>query len=120
MWDNIKLHILRREHAWERPRQACLYVVRYDTVWDCANIGRASDVAKRLRSLEESHNFRLVLVASFPGYGHIGKLVHKQLSAYRSAEGASNEWFNAPAQYAVKINNELIEQIRPEPLSSSE
>ena len=90
-WDNIKLHIPRREHVWERPRQACRYVVQYDTVWDCVKIGRASDVLKRLRSLEESHNFRLVVVASFPGYGHIGRLVHKQLSAYRSAEGAINE-----------------------------
>ena len=33
-WNNIKLHIPRREHVWERPRQACLYVLQYDTVWD--------------------------------------------------------------------------------------
>ena len=94
--------------------------MQYDTVWDCVKTGRASDVLKRLRCLEESHNFRLVLVASFPGYGHIERLVHKQLSAYRSAEGAINEWFNVPAQYAVKIINTLILQNRPESLSSSE
>ena len=119
-WDNIKLHMPHREHVWERPRQACLYVVQYDTVWDCVKIGRASDVAKRLCSLKETHNFRLVFVASFPGYCHTGRLVHKQLPAYRSAEGTGSEWFNAPAQYAITVISELIEQNRPVSLSSSE
>ena len=94
--------------------------MQYNTVWDGVKIGRTSDVAYRLRTLEESHNFRLVLVASFPGYGHLERIVHKRWSAYRSVEGAGSEWFNAPAQYAIKINNELIAQNRPESLSASE
>ena len=94
--------------------------MQYNTVWDCVKIGRTSDVAYRLRTLEESHNFRLVLVASFPGYGHLERIVHKHLLKYRSKEGPGREWFNIPAQYAIKVINELIEQNRPVSLSSSE
>ena len=99
---------------------ANLYVMQYNTVWDCVKIGRTSDVAYRLRTLEESHNFRLVLVASFPGYGHLERAVHKHLLKYRRKEGPGREWFNIPAQYAIKVINELIEQHRPVSLSSSE
>ena len=94
--------------------------MQYTTVWDSVKIGRTSDITNRLRQLEASHNFRLVVVASFPEHGHLERAVHRRLSAYRSAEGASNEWFNVPAQYAIKIINGLIEQNRPEFLSSSE
>ena len=89
-------------------------------MWDCVKIGCTSDITNRLRHLEASHNFRLVVVASFPDHGHLERAVHRQLSAYRSTEGASNECFNVPAQYAVKMTNELIEQTRPESLSSFE
>ena len=118
--DSIKFHIPRREHVWGRPCQACLYVLQYDTVWDYVKIGRASDVSKRLCSLEMSHNFRLIVVASFPDHGHLERAVHRRLSVYRSKEGPGREWFNVPAQYAIKVINELIEQNHPESLSLSE
>ena len=115
-WDVIKLHLPYRDCI----APSDLYVMQYTTVWDCVKIGRTSDITNRLRQLEASHNSRLVVVASFPDHGHLERAVHRRLSAYRSAEGASNEWFNVPAQYAIKIINGLIEQNRPESLSSSE
>ena len=114
--DAIKLHLPYRECI----APSDLYVMRYNTIWDCVKIGRTSDITKRLRELEMSHNSRLVVVASFPEHGHLERAVHKRLSAYRSTEGAGNEWFNAPVQYAVKLINELVEQNRPVSLSSSE
>ena len=119
-WGAIKHHLPYREYIRMRAPPADLYVVQYSTVWDCVKIGRASNVENRLRQMGASQNFRLVLVALFPGRGHIERAVHKRLSAYLSKEGTSNEWFNAPAQYAIKIINEPIEQNRPESLSSSE
>ena len=115
-WDVIKLHLPYRDCM----APSDLYVLQYNTVWDYVKIGRASDVSKRLCSLEMSHNSRLIVVASFPGRGHLERSVHRRLSAYRSTEGAGSEWFNVPAQYAIKIISELIEQNRPEFLSSSE
>ena len=109
-WDDIRPHLPSSD----------LYVAQYSTIWDCVKIGRTSDITNRLRQMEATHNSRFVVVASFPDHGHLERAVHRRLSAYRSAEGASNEWFNVPAQYAIKIINELIEQNRPESLSSSE
>ena len=119
-WGAIKHHLPYREYIRMRAPPADLYVVQYSTVWDCVKIGRSSNVENRLRQMGASQNLRLVLVALFPGHGHIERAVHRRLSAYRSAEGANSEWFNAPAPYAIKLINELIEQNRPEPLSSSE
>ena len=119
-WDEIRLHLPYREHMYMHAPPSELYVMQYSTIWDCIKIGRTSDITKRLRQLEASQNFRLVVVASFPDHGHLERAVHRRLSAYRSAEGASNEWFNVPAQYAIKIINALIGQNRPESLSSSE
>ena len=92
-WDVIQLHLPYRE----RIAPSDLYVMQYNTIWDCVKIGRTSDITKRLRELEMSHNSRLVVVASFPEHGHLERAVHKRLSAYRSTEGAGSEWFNVPA-----------------------
>ena len=113
-WDAIKLHLPYRECI----APSDLYVMQYNTIWDCVKIGRTSDITKRLRELEMSHNSRLVVVASFPEHGHLERVVHERTSAYRSTAGAGSEWFNVPVQYVIKVINELIEQTRPESLSS--
>ena len=74
----------------------------------------------RIRSLENGHNFRIVLLAVYPGKGRLERRVHQQLKAYQSDVGAGDEWFNLSADYALKVINEVIQQSQEESLSSSE
>ena len=79
--------------------QDCLYVLRYE--FDpCGamglKIGRAACVETRIRQLEGSHNFRLVVLATFPGLGYLELRVHSMLSESRAREGRGREWFCAP------------------------
>ena len=69
-WDGIQHHI-SQHRAVSDTGQADLYVLQYSTVWDCIKIGRSSNVLSRIQRLEEGHNFRIVLVAMYPGKGHL-------------------------------------------------
>ena len=76
-----------------------LYVLRYE--FDpCGTmgvkIGRAACVETRVRQLEACHNFRLIVLATFPGLGHLEAHVHAMLSESRAREGRGREWFHAP------------------------
>ena len=93
-----------------------IYVLQYSTVWGCAKIGRSSNVQSRIRCLEKGHNFRIVLVAVYPGKGHLERRVHQELKAYQSNSGAGSEWFDLSADYALKVINEVIQQSQEESL----
>jgi len=78
--------------------QDALYVLRYE--FDpCGTmglkIGRAACVDARVRQLEASHNFRLVILATFPRLGRLEARVHAMLSESRAHEGRGREWFYA-------------------------
>ena len=79
--------------------QDALYVLRYE--FDpCGamglKIGRAACVETRVRQLETGHNFRLLILATFPGLGHLEPRVHTMLSESRAREGRGREWFHVP------------------------
>ena len=79
--------------------QDTLYVLRYE--FDpCGTmglkIGRAACVDARVRQLEASHNFRLIVLATFPRLGRLEARVHAMLSESRAREGRGREWFHAP------------------------
>ena len=107
-WDGIKQHLPSPPND--------LYVLQYSTVWDCVKIGRSSNVQRRIRQLEEGHNFRIVLLAIYPGKGHLERRVHQRLKRYQSNVGAGNEWFDLSANYALKVINEVIQQSQEESL----
>ena len=114
-WDGIKHHI-SQHRAVSDTGQADLYVLQYITIWDCIKIGRPSDVQNRIRSLETGHNFRIVLLAVYPGKGHLERHVHQQLKGYQNNFGAGSEWFDLSAEYALKVINEVIQQSQEESL----
>ena len=118
-WDEIKFCI---PYMIARPitPQADLYVLQYSTVWDSIKIGRSSNVQNRIRELEKGHNFRIVLLAVYPGKGHLERRVHQQLKAYQSKFGVGSEWFDLSADYALKVINEVIRQSQEESPSFSE
>ena len=113
-WDGIKHHLPQRLIARSFAPQTDLYALQYSTIWDCVKIGRSSNVLSRIRCLEEGHNFRIVLLAVYPGKGHLERCVHQQLKGYQSSFGAGNEWFDLSADYALKVINEVIQQSQEE------
>ena len=115
-WDEIKLCIPQRLIARSIEPPNDLYVLQYSTVWDSIKIGRSSNVQSRIRCLEKGHNFRMVLLAVYPGKGHLERHVHQQLKGYQSNFGAGNEWFDLSADYALKVINEVIQQSQEESL----
>ena len=82
-----------------------LYLLQYpwDQSWDHSpiKVGRAQNVAARVRSLESGHNFRLRVLTIFPGQGKLERRVHALLSEHRAAGGRGHEWFTVTMQQAL-------------------
>ena len=83
-----------------------LYVMRYD--FDpCGTmglkIGRAADVQARARQLGTGHNFRMHVLATFPGMGFLESRVHAMLADSRSNGGSGREWFDVPLDTALSV-----------------
>ena len=82
-----------------------LYLLQdpWDQSWDHSpiKVGRARDVAARVRSLESGHNFRLQVLTIFPGQGRLERRVHALLSEHRAADGRGHEWFTVTMQQAL-------------------
>ena len=87
-----------------------LYVMRYkDIRKDVVKIGRSVDPDKRRATLEACHDFRVEILAVFPGRGHLEARVHEHLSTRRSQRGAGTEWFKVSAQQATETITNAIE-----------
>ena len=76
-----------------------LYVMCYD--FDPCHtmglkIGRTSDVDARALQLGRGHAFRMHVLATVPGLGHIEHRVHSLLSSSRATTGRGIEWFHSP------------------------
>ncbi len=57
-------------------------------------VGRSGDVQQRANSLAESMPFTMVVLAIFPGAGHVEKRVHSLLEHRRNPGGSGREWFH--------------------------
>ena len=97
-----------------RKKQACkspgaeaseqLYILSYPWAGSPIKVGRTHDVSARVGQLEGGHNFRLKLLAVFPGLGAQEHTVHALLKSYRATDGRGKEWFQvtlAQALFAV-------------------
>ena len=76
-----------------------LYVMCYD--FDPCHtmglkIGRTSHVDARALQLGKGHAFRMHVLATFPGLGHIEHHVQLLLSSSRATTGRGIEWFHTP------------------------
>ena len=93
-----------------------LYLLQYpwDQSWDHSpiKVGRARDVAARVRSLDSGHNFRLRVLTIFPGQGKLERRVHALLSEHRAADGRGQEWFNVTLQQALSATASALAFVR--------
>ena len=73
-----------------------LYVMRNFRIAGEYKIGRSKCIQQRRGDLQESQNFQMVLVATFPRMGWAEALVHHRLAYSRVRVGPGREWFAAP------------------------
>jgi hypothetical protein len=72
-----------------------LYVMRNSRIGLEYKIGRSKCVQHRRGDLQESQNFKMVLVATFPKGGWAEGLVHHRLAHARVHGCPGREWFSA-------------------------
>ena len=91
-----------------------LYVMKYSNDQTVVKIGKSSNVERRRRELEASQNFRVEILAIFPGKGDLEPKVHERLAHCRSTAGAGKEWFKSPVGDGVLVVNKLIQELETE------
>jgi len=64
-------------------------------------IGRSCKIEERARNLTSSLPFDMVVLATFPGAGHLEEAVHDHLAARRNTDSNAREWFRVSLTDAV-------------------
>ncbi len=57
-------------------------------------VGRSGNIPQRAAGLSESMPFNILVLATFPGAGHLERAVHSQLETTRNTAGRGREWFH--------------------------
>ena len=84
-----------------------LYVMK-NSLLPYFKVGRSTDVARRATDLQSAHPFRILVVATFPGKGHLEPLVHAKLEAYNVKDCPGREWFDCPLAEVLQCIGETI------------
>jgi len=66
-------------------------------------IGRSNKIDERARDLTAALPFDMVVLATFPGAGHLEEAVHEQLDAGRNTDSNAREWFRVPLPEALIV-----------------
>ncbi len=77
-----------------------LYIMAFSTdpegLLNGFKVGRSGNIAKRALELAASMPHHMLVVATFPGQGHLEEHVHDSLAGSRNLGGRGREWFRAP------------------------
>ena len=88
----------KRPRTFETGGGADLYVLAISTdplgELHGLKVGRSGNIPQRAASLSESMPFNILVLATFPGAGHLEKAIHAQLDTTRNATGRGREWFH--------------------------
>ena len=85
-----------------------LYIMRYDINDTYIKIGRTFNIKQRIKSLEASHYFRVIVLKEFHDKGHLESKVHDLLNEFRVTTGVGREWFKVSVEFAIKTINMVI------------
>ena len=89
-----------------------LYIMRNTRIPGEYKVGRSKTVEQRREDLQNGQNFRMEIVATFPGAGYAEGLVHDRLAHSRVHEGAGREWFRASLSDILHAVGRAIESER--------
>ncbi len=91
-------------------------------------VGRSGNIARRAHELANSMPHTMLVLASFPGLGHLEDQVHATLAPTRNTGGRGREWFHTPlpsiliavvcAMQAPTINGSSVGSAQQRPGSS--
>ena len=70
-----------------------LYIMENSRLSGEVKIGYSKDVERRRKELEAGQNFKMIVLAIFPGKGYLEKRVHAHLGSFRVTEYTGTEWF---------------------------
>ena len=89
-----------------------LYVLTNPRIPGEYKVGRSRDAEQRREDLQNGQNFRMEIVATFPGNGYAEGLVHDRLAHSRVHEGAGREWFRASLSDVLHAIGRVLESER--------
>ena len=75
-------------------------------------VGRSKGVEQRREDMHNSQNFRMIIVATFPGAGYAEGLVHDRLAHSRVHEVPGREWFWASLSDILHAVGRAVESKR--------
>ncbi len=75
-------------------------------------VGRSGDVQQRANTLGDTMPFTMVVLATFPGAGHVEKRVHSLLEHRRNTAGRGREWFHMPLSVVIQMVGVAMEAER--------
>ena len=75
-------------------------------------VGRSKCAEQRREDLQNGQNFRMEVVATFPGNGYAEGLVHDRLAHSRVSEGPGREWFAASLSDVLHAIGRVLESER--------
>ena len=101
------------ENAEVRPTGSNLYVMANSRIPGEYKVGRSKGVEQRREDLQNGQNFRMEIVATFPGAGYAEGSVHDRLAPSRVHEGAGREWFRASLSDILHAIGRIIESEMP-------
>ena len=90
-----------------------LYVLANPRIPGEYKVGRSRDAEQRREDLQNGQNFRMEIVATFPGNGYTEGLVHDRLAHSRVHEGAGREWFRASLSDILHAIGRVLESEWP-------
>ena len=68
---------------------------------------------QRCENLQNGQNFKMVIVATFPGAGYAEGLVHDRLAHSRVSEGPGREWLRASLSDILHAIGRVLESEMP-------
>ena len=85
-----------------------LYIMENSRIPGEVKIGYSKDVPRRKKEFEAQQNFRMYVLAVFPGKGYLEKQVHNNLDNFRVAECAGTEWFKCSLGEALAAIDQVM------------
>ena len=90
-----------------------LYVLTNPRIPGEYKVGRSKGVEQRREDLQNGQNFRMEVVATFPGNGYAEGSVHDRLAHSRVSEGPGREWFRASLSDILHAIGRVLESEWP-------
>ena len=85
-----------------------LYIMENSRIPGELKIGYSKNVSRRQYELQQAQNFKINVLAVFPGKGYMEKEVHDRLRVFQVSDCAGNEWFKCSLGEALAAIDQVM------------